>query len=121
MDKLSGIIPTNSRIKSVDLAEAKPRRPGAPSYGIPMGVNTIKDRVTLGMRDKNSILEDTMTYRNPKEMKNAKIAEDLTSKFFDTRLDKPKAAPVAEVVNEVVAEAAVPELDFSEQTSNSSS
>ena len=39
MEKLSGILPTNNRISNVDLANGPAIRPGAPSFGRPMGIN----------------------------------------------------------------------------------
>lgn len=98
MEKLSSIIPSNARIKSVDLKDAKPRRPGAPSLGMPMGVTSVKDRVNLSGATQAQA-EDLLVYRNPKEMRHAKIAEDTTRKFFETRLQEtpePKNSEMAE-------------------------
>lgn len=39
MEKLSHILPTNRRISNVDLAGGAPVRPGAPSYGRPIGLS----------------------------------------------------------------------------------
>ena len=103
MEKLSSILPSNPRIKSVDLKDAKPVRPGAPSYGIPVGTNSVQDRVTIRGQD----IQESMTYRNPKEMRSAKIAEEVTRKFFENRIEKPMAT--SEEVNETINE--VPEIE----------
>ncbi len=98
MEKLSGILPNSPRVKSVDLSEAKPRRPGAPTFGVPQGTTSTKDRVTLSSTANiDEAAKDLLTYKNPKEARGAKIAEDISRKFFETRLLKqPMSAPRAE-------------------------
>jgi hypothetical protein len=110
MDKLSGILPSNARIKSVDLKDAKPRRPGAPSLGVPMGTTSVKDRVNLNAGIQNPA-EDLLVYKNPKEMRHAKIAEETTKKFFETRLqNEPKVTEVVEEnINQSIEQ--LPELE----------
>lgn len=89
MEKLSSILPASPRVKSVDLSEAKPRRPGAPTFGIREGTTPgVRDRVSLSGQDA---IKDTLTYKNPKEARSVKIADDVTRKFFETRLLKDEA------------------------------
>ena len=45
MEKISGIIPATPRVVSVDLSEARPLRPGVPSFGRPVGI-TNQERVS---------------------------------------------------------------------------
>jgi hypothetical protein len=40
MEKISGIIPRNSRNSSADVSRSQPARPGAPSFGRPAGKST---------------------------------------------------------------------------------
>ena len=47
MDKISGILPSSRRIQSVDMTHAPALRPGAPSFGQPMGMTALEDRVSL--------------------------------------------------------------------------
>lgn len=47
MDKISGILPSSHRIQSVDMKNAPALRPGAPSFGQPMGMTAVEDRVSL--------------------------------------------------------------------------
>jgi|GEM_PF-1137331 hypothetical protein len=47
MEKISGIIPASPRTRVVDTSNAQPARPGAPSFGRPMGKNSLGDRITL--------------------------------------------------------------------------
>lgn len=103
MEKLSGILPSNSRVTSVDLETGPPVRPGAPSFGRKVGQNTIKDKVTLSNQAKEMALQDSFLTgkKNPKEVAQAKMVEDLSKKFFETRLQKP-AVEVAQPVSEQV-------------------
>jgi hypothetical protein len=95
MEKLSSILPASPRVKSVDLTDAKPRRPGAPAFGAPMGsTSSIRDRVKISGQNPQDLLQETLTYRNPKEFKSARIAEQVTKNFFDNRL-KPDESTVA--------------------------
>lgn len=103
MEKLSSILPGSARVKSVDMRDAKPRRPGAPSFGAPEGRNTVQDRVTLSqaaataagetIRDK---VMDKPNY-TAKEFQSAKSVDDVTNNFFETRL-LPAAQEIAEQV-----------------------
>jgi hypothetical protein len=93
VEKLSGILPNSPRVKSVDLSEAKPRRPGAPSFGVPQGTTSGQDRVTISSSaGVDEAAKDLLTYRNPKDARGAKIAENISRKFFETRLLKPEIA-----------------------------
>lgn len=94
MEKLSSILPASPRVKSVDLSEAKPRRPGAPTFGVPEGsTSSARDRVSIS--SQQDAVKDTLTYKNPKDARGAKIAGDIAKKFFETRLIKQEEAPVA--------------------------
>lgn len=83
---MSSILPSNARVTSVDMSDAHPVRPGAPKNGAPEGTTSVKDRVTLNSSAKDAAIRETLTYKNPKEAKRAKIAEAVTKKFFETRV-----------------------------------
>lgn len=113
MEKLSSILPSNSRITSVDLETGSPVRPGAPAFGRKVGQNTIKDKVTLSNQAKELALQESALVgrKNPKEVAQAKMVEDLSRKFFETRLQKPvieekkmDSEPQSEAVNEQMAD-----------------
>lgn len=88
MDKLSSILPSSARTRSVDMSDSKPVRPGAPVYGEQkVGTTSVKDRVSIGQALKTEMAKDTMTYKNPREVSRAKMVEELNAKFFDTRLE----------------------------------
>ena len=89
MEKLSSILPGSPRVKSVDLKNAQPARPGAPLFGRPNG-SVSSDRLTLSAEARDMAFQETMgAGRNPREMAQTQIAKDVTKKFFETRLDAP--------------------------------
>lgn len=95
MEKISGILASSARVTSVDLDEAPPARPGSPNVGQKQGVVRINDRFNLSQRAKEMAAQDTMMKVNPREQAKAKIVEDQSRAFFQTRLDKKKASEVA--------------------------
>lgn len=117
MEKLSSILPASPRIKSVDLSEAKPRRPGSPTFGVPEGTTSSqRDRVSISSRDSIEALKDNGTYKNPRDFKTSKMAEEVTKKFFETRLnptDKiaPKSEAVVDGLDEKLEETTVAETE----------
>lgn len=112
MDKISSILPGNARVQSVDLDEAPPARPGAPSFGRKAGRNTVSDRVTLSQKAKEMAAKDTLMVRNPKEASRSKMVEELNRRFFETRLQKPeKEAPQSQTIADNVTEAADVDVD----------
>lgn len=111
MEKLSSILPSSSRVASVDLDEAPPARPGAPAFGRKVGRNTVSDRVTLSKQAKEMAAQDTLMGKNPKEVARSKMVDEVNKKFFETRL-KPieKESPRTEEIAEQVFEA--PEVEM---------
>ncbi len=116
MEKISSILPANARVQSVDLDEAPPARPGAPTFGRKAGRNTINDRITLSAKAKEMAAQDTLMARNPKEASRSKMVEELNRRFFETRLQKPeKESPqsqaIAEDINTAIEENAPQERE----------
>lgn len=104
MEKISGIIPSNARVKSVDLSEAPPARPGAPAMGRKEGRNTVRDRVTMSEKAREmaaAAFKETTGGSNPKQAKESKIVEDINRKFFENRV-KPVETPLSEEVTHAV-------------------
>ncbi len=77
MEKLSSILPSSARVKSVDLDEAPPARPGAPAMGRKQGSNSIADRISLSKQAKEMAAQDTMMVKNPREASRAKMVEEI--------------------------------------------
>lgn len=104
MDKLSGILPSSPRVKSVDLKNAQPARPGAPLFGRPQG-SVSSDRLTLSSAAKDLAFQETLAARNPREAAQVQIAKDVTRKFFETRLEEPVSYATAQDRQDVSMEA----------------
>ncbi len=96
MEKISSILPSNRRIKSVDLEDSHPIRPGVPTFGRRVGTSAVADRVSLSRNAPIDALKDTLTYRNPKEAARAKMVNEISTKFFSTRLTPTKPEPSLE-------------------------
>jgi len=93
------------KLKSVDLKNEKPARPGAPLFGRPNGTVS-SDRISLSSAAKEMAFQETMgAGRNPKEQANVNIAKEVARKFFETRLDEPVAAVTSQARETVSLEA----------------
>lgn len=113
MEKISGILPSNSRIKSVDMKGAHPQRPGTPDFGQKMG-STSQDRISLSEQATEKAFQETLAAYNPREARHAKIAEDMSKSFFQSRM-KPElrgTEDTSTVKAPAVARAARPDVDL---------
>ena len=90
MQKISGIIPGNRRVTSVDLNSSNPIRPGQPSFGRPVGRSG--QSVTPGFATKDPLInhKDVMSIRDKGERHQA-IVERVSNAFF-MKGPKPAAA-----------------------------
>lgn len=97
MEKISSILPTNSRIRKVDLSNSQPQRPGTPDFGQRMGRNSAVpvDKVTLTSSAERA-MQDTLGGYNPRETRLAKIAAKVTNDFFETRLEGSRRGETAD-------------------------
>ncbi len=73
MEKISGIIPANSRTRQVDTGSSLSIRPGAP-----MLRRSIEDKVTLSKSGESALT----TYKPSPDSARVKIADDLAARFF---------------------------------------
>lgn len=104
MDKISSIIPSNARLKSVDLEDSHPVRPGTPTFGRREGTTSNmraaeRDRVSISSKAREVMQQETVAGRNPREDASVKIVDTITRNFFNTRV-KPKEEPLSEQVQE---------------------
>lgn len=99
MEKISKIIPTSRRLQAEDLNSSQPVRPGAPSFGRPMGRNSIgeqKARVIIEeearrIADRITLSDDVTAqpptsksvYKDSTENKKTKMIDELSKKFFE--------------------------------------
>lgn len=87
MDKISGIIPSNARTRTVDTSKGQAVRPGAPSWGRPQGRVTkanqgfpeIEDRISIS--DQQAEERFQPIYKSSPEVKKLKIAEEVSTQF----------------------------------------
>lgn len=89
MEKISGIIPASARTRSVDVSTSQPVRPGAPTYGRPVGRVTrapleVQDRVSVSTAERalEQYQQPATSYRNRVEARRAQIAEQTAKNFF---------------------------------------
>lgn len=97
MEKISSILKASPRVKSIDPKEVAPVRPGAPAMGRPEGRVSGRDRLSISPDAKEKAFRETLAARNPREDRHAKIAEEATRKFFETRVEPVVARPSSEV------------------------
>lgn len=91
MDKISGILPSSSRVAGVDMSEAPPVRPGVPTFGRPVGrsPSTFADRFSV----TKTAQERLDRILSPKEKKHVQIARTISDSFFKRQqIEAPKVA-----------------------------
>jgi hypothetical protein len=82
MEKISGIVPSSPRTKAVDLRDAPPIRPGAPGFGRPEGVSSLREaRIGETAARAAEISRDQLSWRT-KDQKQAAMAREVSERFF---------------------------------------
>lgn len=110
MEKLSSVLPASPRVKSVDLKNAKPVRPGAPRFGAPNGMTSReRDRLMISEQAKEMAFSETMAAKNPREMRQVQMVDDVTRRFFETRLNQPEPNVMARGDRAAIESAEEPE------------
>ncbi|MFN7262519.1 MAG: hypothetical protein ACK5RO_10955 [Pseudobdellovibrionaceae bacterium] len=112
MEKLSGILPSNARLKSVDTKDSKPVRPGAPDFGRPKGSNSVQDRMNISAQALQLAADDHLAFKDAKEATRTQIVKDVTEKFFNNRLKETLPATekaLADETDEVMPTSVAPE------------
>lgn len=92
MEKISGIISPSARLKSTDLQNSPPVRPGAPSFGRPLGEVTLAQRKDLTTAQKANMLREQMI-EDKKRFREQQMVEDLTNRFFMNQIDQRAIMP----------------------------
>lgn len=105
MEKISRILPPSPRLTAVDLKNSGVTRPGAPSFGRPVGTSALGTPRFDGMSRALDELKEFKTMREPTHAKDPKveIVERISRDFFST---SPKAAETAkthELAEQIVA------------------
>lgn len=87
MEKISNIVRGNSRVASVDLKNAAPVRPGAPSMGRPIGVSTTAGPIPMSTAEKATAVHLEMEAR--KAAAHDQIVTNMADDFFMSRIRRP--------------------------------
>lgn len=84
MEKISGIIPPNARVTTVDLKNSGTARSGTPSFGREVGLSSVVERNNnLDVATKaNFIQVDQMKLRGSKDDPRAEIIQRMSDNFF---------------------------------------
>lgn len=82
MEKISGILPSSSRVAAVDLKEAAPVRPGAPGFGRAEGVSSLRDAKVGQTASRAAKLSQEQLDWRTKDMQNAATVRELSDRFF---------------------------------------
>ncbi len=113
MEKISQIVRGNSRVAAVDLKGSSAVRPGAPSFGRPMGVSTqaMDSAPTTAARAINVQQELTANKKAGPD----RVVQDMADQFFMSKIraneEVVTAKPIVMVADEI--EAPVGEVEFS--------
>ncbi len=85
MEKISGILPSSSRVSSVDMRDAAPIRPGTPSFGRPEGVSSLRDaKIGETAARASKINQDRLDWKS-KDINQAAMAREISESFFINR------------------------------------
>lgn len=96
MEKISGIIGSSPRLKSTDLQSAPPARPGAPTFGRPIGESTLAHRKDLTTAQKANMLREQML-EDKKAFQEREAIQNMANKFFMNQIEQRKALELAPV------------------------
>jgi hypothetical protein len=96
MEKISKVLPNRPRLQTAETSEGLPARPGAPTLGLKQGRNSVKDRVSLTGNEATDAHKQEVSYRQMKNLKQAKMVDDVTQRFFAK--PKPVSAEIQDSV-----------------------
>lgn len=120
MDKISSILPGNSRVTSVDLKDSAPARPGMPAFGRQQGVSSLaKQRLDFDTSKSAIQAQEQLADWRTKDSTQAGVVQEITDRFFvGNKLEAgATAAPERVMVERMVApkaevKSSVAEMDF---------
>ena len=86
MEKISGILPSNARITTVDLKNSGSVRGGMPSFGREIGVTAAAQKQIAAQKEVSDVAQfqhqEQMALRNKSLDPRAKIVQEMSDKFF---------------------------------------
>jgi hypothetical protein len=88
MKKLSGILPSNSRLSAVDMARSQPVRSGTPSFG-----RSVIEAASTKPLPKTVLSEASFTYEQMRGVKEQDkiqqgIIDNMDKQFFDAKIEE---------------------------------
>lgn len=84
MEKISGILPSSTRITSVDLKSSGSVRAGTPNYGRPVGVTAAAKREMAAADARAQVLHEKQMAKRSGDEK-ADMVQRMADNFFNTR------------------------------------
>lgn len=121
MEKISGVIGASPRLKSVDLQNSPPVRPGAPSFGQPVGEVTLARRKDLTTAQKANILREQMM-DDQKRLRELRTVENMSGEFFMNKIERQDSPEVGHEVHiELASPGSIPNAEPSEAKESSDS
>lgn len=108
MEKISRILPASPRVSSADLRNSGVARPGAPSFGRPVGVSALAANNKFdGMARATSEFQEFRAEREKNNHKHphVEIVERMSKEFFSTRptTEMPKTENGVDLADEIVS------------------
>jgi hypothetical protein len=85
MRKISGILPSSPRLRTVDVKNSQPMRSGVPTFGARTAQSDPKDRLTMSSVDRAMMNDKLKAYR-PRDIFGSKIANQVANDFFLSEL-----------------------------------
>lgn len=107
MEKISGIVPRSRRVASADMTQAAAVRPGAPSFGRPIGSSTIGNKSSLTTADRAVLAHQKIADGRKSTGIPSDLVAEMTDKFF---LQKTKDLSTEEIGIGIGNELAAPEM-----------
>lgn len=89
MEKISNIVRGSARVSSTDLKSSAPVRPGAPSYGRPVGetapqVDRLSSTASRAVAIHNEMME------NKRSSRQNEVVSQMADQFFMSRVRRPQ-------------------------------
>ena len=97
MQKISGILPANARVTTVDMKASGSARPGMPNWGREVGVPYAAEK----KMQADAAVKATIQHKDMMQLRkengadpHTAIVQQMADKFFVARLQAPKEEPV---------------------------
>ncbi|MAV91649.1 MAG: hypothetical protein CL676_09510 [Bdellovibrionaceae bacterium] len=103
MEKISGIVGASPRLQSGDAQNAQPARPGAPSFGRPIGEVTLAQRKDLSTAQKAVMLRDQMM-ADKKAFREQRAVQEMADRFFNNKVEDQLSWKAGEAIKMPVPE-----------------